>query len=148
VNRQQEALLDVIRAFKGAGQSDIEAAINVIANHAATIKRLHVALEECRDRASAAAQVAEQAIARETEDAVGLRTRLADRRRVAGRWKPWPPPQEQADTDVEVIREDDLAKPGPAAAQIAYPDGVPTRWFYRAGGEVGADGALLWRFAK
>lgn len=38
MTKEQEATLDIIRAFKKEGLSDIEAALNVVANHAATIQ--------------------------------------------------------------------------------------------------------------
>lgn len=48
MTREQEALLDVIRTFKKESVSDLEAALNVVANHAATIQTQIAILRDFR----------------------------------------------------------------------------------------------------
>lgn len=59
---ENQNLLEVIRQLKPDHLSDLECALNVIRNHAAEIKRLHVALKEIAALDSGRAQeIARQA---------------------------------------------------------------------------------------
>lgn len=48
MTKPQEATLEVIRAFKKEGTSDLEAALNVVGNHAATIQTQIAILRDVR----------------------------------------------------------------------------------------------------
>lgn len=52
MNEDQQALLDVIQAMKPDGVSDLEAALNIITHHAATIKGLQRAVDDAERRAA------------------------------------------------------------------------------------------------
>lgn len=59
--KERDALLEIIRTFKSPGDSELDAALNVIASHAATIRRLDArvrALKQCLAGIEAAANAA------------------------------------------------------------------------------------------